>query len=174
MNSNTLQTNYSDRAIGLYYGAFAGCVNLESVTLMPNITQLEGSAFSGCTSLKSIALPDTIKVIGPALFFNCTSLLTANIPSGLTITEFPGNVFFNCVSLTSLIVIPEKITSIGIKAFTNCHSLEGVKMLGSVPPTLDYAVFEGATYPIYVPLDAVSTYKSASGWTSLASRIVGY
>ena len=168
------QSNYSDRAIGLYYGAFAGCVNLESVTLMPNITQLEGSAFSGCTSLKSIALPDTIKVIGPALFFNCTSLLTANIPSGLTITEFPGNVFFNCVSLTSLIVIPEKITSIGIKAFTNCHSLEGVKMLGSVPPTLDYAVFEGATYPIYVPLDAVSTYKSASGWTSLASRIVGY
>ena len=64
MNSNTLQThNLTIATVLLVYimGLFAGCVNLESVTLMPNITQLEGSAFSGCTSLKSIALPDTIK-----------------------------------------------------------------------------------------------------------------
>ena len=167
-------SSQSDYAIGLYYGTFAGCANLESVTLMPTIKQLDGAVFYGCTSLKSIVLPDTIEVIKSAIFSNCTSLLTANIPLGLTITELPSDLFRDCVSLTSLMVIPEKITSIGMRAFTNCRSLEGVKMLGTTPPTLGYAVFDGATFPIYVPQKAVNTYKSASGWTSISSRIIGY
>jgi len=141
---------------------------------MPNIKQIDGSVFFGCTSLKSIVLPDTIEVIKGAIFSNCTSLLTANIPLSLTITELPVDLFRDCVSLTSLMVIPEKITSIGMRAFTNCRLLEGVKMLGTTPPTLGYAVFEGATFPIYVPQEAVNTYKSASGWTSISSRIIGY
>ena len=141
---------------------------------MPNIKQLDGAIFYGCTSLKSIELPDTIEIIKNSVFTNCTSLLTANIPSGLTITELPSDIFYNCVSLTSLMVIPEKIISIGMRAFTNCRSLEGVKMLGTTPPTLGYAVFDGATFPIYVPQKAVNTYKSASGWTSISSRIIGY
>ena len=45
-------------------------------------------------------------------------------------------------------------------------------MLGSVPPSLGYGVFEGTTCPIYVPSGAVQTYKSA--WNSLQSRIIGY
>ncbi|MCS2335576.1 leucine-rich repeat domain-containing protein [Bacteroides sp. BFG-606] len=161
-------------SIGLPYGAFADCTNLENVTLMPNIKHLEGAVFAGCISLKHMTIPSSIEVINNNLFYNCTSLKTVNIPSGLTITKFPSDIFNNCVSLTSLIVILEKITSIGMRAFMNCRSLAGVKMLGTIPPTLDYAVFEGATFPIYVPQEAVNTYKSASGWTSVSSRIVGY
>ena len=141
---------------------------------MPNIKHLEGAVFAGCISLKHMTIPSSIEVINNNLFYNCTSLKTVNIPSGLTITKFPSDIFNNCVSLTSLIVILEKITSIGMRAFMNCRSLAGVKMLGTIPPTLDYAVFEGATFPIYVPQEAVNTYKSASGWTSVSSRIVGY
>ena len=169
-----LISNPIDNTVGLYYGTFMGCTNLKNITLMPNITQLDGSIFSNCSSLESIILPDTIKEIRSAIFYNCTSLKAANIPLGLTITELPSDLFRDCISLTSLMEIPAIITSIGMRAFMNCSSLTGIKMLGSTPPSLGYAVFQGTTCPIYVPSEAVNAYKSASGWTSLASRIVGY
>ena len=59
-------------------------------------------------------------------------------------------------------------------AFSGCASLAGVKMMGDIPPSLKYNAFGNSTFPIYVPEAAVGAYKSASGWTSLASRIVGY
>lgn len=58
--------------------------------------------------------------------------------------------------------------------FNGCASLAGVKMKGNVPPSLEYSVFGNSTFPIYVPEVAVGAYKSASGWISLTSRIVGY
>ena len=141
---------------------------------MPNAVALEGAVFYMCSSLKSITLPDTIKIIKSAIFSGCTSLETANIPPRLTITELPSDLFRDCVSLTSLIVIPEIIISIGMRAFMNCSSLEGIKMQGNTPPSLGYAVFQGTTCPIYVPKEVVNIYRSASGWNSMSSRIVGY
>lgn len=162
----------NDPSVGLSYMAFEGCTNLESVTLMPTAKVIGGSVFGGCTSLKSIVLPDTIEVIKTSVFEDCTSLETANIPSKLT--EIPSGLFRRCSSLKSLIEIPAQVTSIGMTVFLDCISLEGIKLLGSTPPTLGYAPFDGTTCPIYVPLDAVDSYKRAAGWTSVASRIVGY
>lgn len=165
--------NVNDKSrIGLVYGAFQGCVNLKSVTVMPNVNEFDGAVFYGCTSLEAILLPDTMEVIKNSAFEGCTSLKTANIPSGLTQTELASGIFRDCISLTSLMEIPAVVSSIGMRAFMNCSSLEGIKMLGSVPPSLGYGVFEGTTCPIYVPSGAVQTYKSA--WNSLQSRIIGY
>ena len=164
--------NVNDKSrIGLVYGAFQGCVNLKSVTVMPNVNEFDGAVFYGCTSLEAILLPDTMEVIKNSAFEGCTSLKTANIPSGLTQTELASGIFRDCISLTSLMEIPAVVSSIGMRAFMNCSSLEGIKMLGSVPPSLGYGVFEGTTCPIYVPSGAVQTYKSA--WNSLQSRIIG-
>ncbi|KAA4002634.1 leucine-rich repeat domain-containing protein [Bacteroides ovatus] len=160
--------------VGLSYGAFLGCVNLESVTLMPNIKRLDNNIFNGCTSLKHIDIPNTIQYIGSDIFMGCTSLMTVNLPLEYMPTEFPSAIFRNCSSLTSLIEIPDTVTSIGMAAFMGCSSLEGVKMKGTTPPTLGYGVFNDTTFPIYVPKGAASAYKSASGWTSLASRIIEY
>lgn len=165
-------SNFVDNNIGLPYAAFQECSNLESITLMPNAVELDGSLFYMCTSLKSIVLPDTIEIIKSATFSGCTSLKTANIPKGLTITEFPSDFFRDCSSLTSLIEIPACITSIGMRAFMNCSSLSGIKMLGSVPPGYGYSAFEGTTCPIYVPDDAVSAYQTR--WGMYNGRIKGY
>lgn len=165
--------NVNDKSrIGLVYGAFQGCVNLKSVTVMPNVNEFDGAVFYGCTSLEAILLPDTMEVIKNSAFEGCTSLKTANIPSGLTQTELASGIFRDCISLTSLMEIPAVVSSIGMRAFMNCSSLGGIKMLGSVPPSLGYGVFEGTTCPIYVPSGAIQTYKSA--WNSLQSRIIGY
>lgn len=161
--------------IALDYMTFAGCSNLEEITLMPNIQIINGSVFSRCTSLKSIILPDTLEFINTNVFEYCTSLVTVKLPETLTQPKFSGGLFMGCSSLTSLIEISAITTSIGIRAFYGCTSLSGVKMLGSIPPSIEYEAFGGrTTFPIYVPEAAVNAYKSASGWTSLASRIMGY
>ncbi|KAB3871245.1 leucine-rich repeat domain-containing protein, partial [Phocaeicola vulgatus] len=134
--------------VGLSYGAFLGCVNLESVTLMPNIKRLDNNIFNGCTSLKHIDIPNTIQYIGSDIFMGCTSLMTVNLPLEYMPTEFPSAIFRNCSSLTSLIEIPDTVTSIGMAAFMGCSSLEGVKMKGTTPPTLGYGVFNDTTFPI--------------------------
>ncbi|MGR5587200.1 leucine-rich repeat protein [Bacteroides thetaiotaomicron] len=107
-------------------------------------------------------------------YYGCTSLESVNIPKGFADSKFPSNVFRDCISLTSLIEVPETVTIIGMATFNGCTSLAGVKLKGNVPPSLEYSVFGNSTFPIYVPEAAVNAYKSASGWTSLASRIMGY
>ena len=170
--NNLVAPNNPD--VGLSYGAFLGCVNLESITLMPNIKRLDNNIFNGCISLKHIDIPNTIQHIGSDIFKGCTSLMTVNLPLEYMPTEFPSAIFRDCSSLTSLIEIPDTVTSIGMAAFMSCTAMTGVKMLGKTPPSLGYGVFNDTTFPIYVPLEAVSAYKTASGWISLVSRIVGY
>ncbi|WP_409012952.1 leucine-rich repeat domain-containing protein [Bacteroides sp. BFG-606] len=149
VNSEIVYTGYT--VIGLSYGTFQNCVNLESITLMPNIKHLEGVVFAGCISLKHVTIPNTIEKINNSIFDGCTSLLTVELPSTYMPEEFPAGLFKGCSSLTSLIEIPNTVTSIGQAAFMNCHSLKGVKMKGTTPPTLGYGVFNDTTFPIYVP-----------------------
>ena len=159
---------------GVPYGAFDRCTNLESVTIMPTAKRIETSAFGGCSSLKKVLFPDSVYFLGTNIFYGCTSLESVNIPKGFADSKFPSNVFRDCISLTSLIEVPETVTIIGMATFNGCTSLAGVKLKGNVPPSLEYSVFGNSTFPIYVPEAAVNAYKSASGWTSLASRIMGY
>ncbi|WP_148364453.1 MULTISPECIES: leucine-rich repeat domain-containing protein [Bacteroidaceae] len=158
----------------LHYMEFHQCTNLESVTLMPNIKKIGGRVFAGCISLKRMTIPSSIETIESGVFDGCTSLLTVDIPSTYIPAVFPDSMFKGCSSLTSLIEIPDTVITIGQTTFMGCCSLEGVKMKGTTPPTLGYGVFNDTTFPIYVPQEAVNTYKSASGWTSVSSRIVGY
>ena len=139
---------------------------------MSNIKTLSNNAFAGCSSLKSIVLPNSLESIGSSMFDGCTSLVTVHFPSEYPQKRFPGGIFKNCSSLTSLIEIPATVTEIGQAAFWGCRSLEGIKMLGSTPPSPEYGVFNDTTFPIYVPNDAIQKYKSA--WNALQSRIIGY
>ena len=139
---------------------------------MPNIKILSNNVFAGCTSLKSIVLPNSLESIGSSIFDGCTSLVTANFPSEYPQKRFPGGIFKNCSSLTSLIELPATITEIGQAAFWGCSSLEGIKMLGATPPTLEYGVFSYTTFPIYVPQEAWNAYRNH--WGIYDGRIVGY
>jgi hypothetical protein len=171
---NVIARSESPDEPGLPYAAFMGCFNLKSITIMPTAKRIQPSAFEGCTALKKIVVPDTVCFLGTNIFSGCTSLESANIPKGFTDSEFPSYVFRDCTSLASLIEMPKTVTIIGMGAFSGCASLAGVKMMGDIPPSLKYNAFGNSTFPIYVPEAAVGAYKSASGWTSLASRIVGY
>ena len=70
--------------------------------------------------------------------------------------------------------MPSTVTSIATLAFGGCSSLTEMIFVGTTPPTLETnALGQGYTFPIYVPDEAVSTYKAASGWSGYASRVKG-
>ena len=67
------------------------------------------------------------------------------------------------------------LQSIGDEAFSGCSKLEVFKIGTQTPPTIrNNGTFPSHTFQIQVPSASVNAYKSASGWSSYASQIVGY
>ncbi len=144
-----------------------GCQN----TVIPNtITSIDQYAFGSCTGLTSITIPDSVTTIGEHAFMGCSGLISITIPNSVT---FIGqNAFWHCTSLTS-VTIGNGVTSIRNGAFSGCSGLTSFTIQAASPPTLDNLyTFDGTNNcPIYVPSASVETYKAATNWSSLASRI---
>ncbi len=90
---------------------------------------------------------------------NCTTTIQTNALQG----------YYNLKTLT----IPASVTSIGNGAFSGCTALTSITINSSTPPSLPYtnALASTNNCPIYVPSEAVNTFKTASGWSTYASRI---
>lgn len=132
---------------------------------------MQDSVFFGCTSLTSVVLPSGITSLSQGLLQNCTSLTSVTIPS--SVTSIGESVFRSCSNLTS-VSIPSSVTSIGQRAFQDCSSLAFVVVNATTPPSILSTTFNYTNNcPIYVPASSVDTYKAATYWSSLASRIYG-
>ena len=55
-------------------GAFAGCMNLTSVTIPDGVTTIGEWAFRNCNSLTNVTFPNSVTTIGNWVFYECTSL----------------------------------------------------------------------------------------------------
>ncbi len=148
-----------------------GMSNLTSVTIPNNVTSIGAAAFERCTGLTSVTIPNSVTSIGNDAFSYCSGLTAVTIPNSVTSI---GNYAFNyCTGLTS-VTIPNSVTSIGEGAFAYCYGLTSVTIEAETPPTLGNSVFTSTNNcPIYVPCNAVNTYKTASKWNSYADRIRG-
>ena len=134
--------------IGTYM--FYYCYALQSVTIPSGVTSIGGSAFSGCYSLQSVTIPSGVTSIGANAFQNCYSLPSAIIPSG--------------------------ITSIEARTFNNCYSVKEYHVLPATPPTLSNTnAFSGIPSDciIYVPSGSLNAYKTATNWSTHASKMQG-
>ena len=109
--------------------AFAGCLNLTSITMPNSITSIGFEAFASCTSLTSITIPNSVTSISNDAFISCTSLTSINIPN--SVTSIPQRAFAACTSLSS-ITIPNSVTKIGEAAFSDCTSLTSITIPNSV------------------------------------------
>ena len=108
--------------------------------------------------------------IGKDAFASCFSLTSATIPEG--VTSIVGWAFLNCTALIGA-EIPTTVTGIGESAFSGCASLTRLTVLATNPPILGSSVFANTSsdLKIYVPAESVDTYKAASGWSVLESKI---
>ena len=158
--------------------AFRCCSSLTSVTIGDSVTTIGVGAFCECSSLTSVTIGDSVTTIGIYAFSRCSSLTSITIPD--SVTTIGDRVFEGCSSLTS-VTIGDSVTTIGEGAFNGCSSLTSVYCKPTTPPavTLDYydwcAFDDNASgRKIYVPTESVDAYKSADGWSTYASYIVGY
>ena len=149
---------------------FYYCQNVTGVVAR-GVTNIKESAFNYMINLESLEL-GTITNIGASAFSNCRKLETPIVISN-SVTALPQTVFFNCYKIP-YIDVGTGVTSIGNQCFRYLTNCQYVIMRPTTPPTLGILNFvnsTAATYPIYVPDASVNTYKAASGWDALASRI---
>ena len=95
----------------LSYSTFAGCTNLEKVSLSSSLSAIPSSCFQGCYSLKEIDLTN-VNYIGSYAFNNCCKLQDINLNK---IETIDGMAFDNA-GLTQ-IVLPSTVTTLASSCF---------------------------------------------------------
>ena len=147
---------------------------LEEIVLSEDITTIPAYAFLGYKNLRGIVNHPNLTSIG-ACAYNTTSITRIENLGSIT-AILGGNTveatFGNCASL-SFVRLPATLTSIGRQAFYACKALETFICEAAVPPSLDSTAFSStnSTFIIFVPDESVEAYKTATNWSSFASRI---
>ena len=144
--------------------AFTHAAHLQTVTIPEGVATIRQSAFYSCTSLREVSFPESITTIELAAFGQCDSLESIVLPPN--ITEVTTTLFFKCTSLRS-VTIPASVTNIDMTPFLECNKLTEITCLATTPPTLHMMAFyymEQADITLYVPEEAVETYKATPVW----------
>src|SRR5574344_1348428 len=149
-------------------GVFNNCNSLISISTLSHVITIGSSAFTNCNSLKTLDLTSVCTTIGDESFYNCSSLESiGDINSVTTIGYYE---FYNCKVLKTIELT--NITSIGNGAFNTCPSLKYLKINASSVPTAGSAILDNSGIcKIYVVDSLVDSYKSATNWSTYASRI---
>jgi hypothetical protein len=156
---------------------FKNCTNLISIELPSSITIIKYDAFKNCEALKRVNsdidgvfnIPNGITSIDDSAFYRCKSLTSIDIPD--SVTSIGNGAFSDCFGLTS-VTIGSGVTSIGTGAFQFSSGLTSITVNAITTPSLGTVAFRSTNEcPIYVPSASVETYKSATNWSTYASRI---
>lgn len=167
---SSLQTlELPDSVLTLYNYAFQQCTGLRSVVISGSVQTIQSYVFNACTSLTDAEFRAGVTETGVQMFSQCTSLVRVSLPQ--TLTLLAGSSFYQCSALTSL-VLPGSLTNINNDALSNT-GLTRLTCLATTPPTLTQYALRGlpSSCAIYVPVESVSAYKTASGWSQYASII---
>ncbi|GHT82857.1 hypothetical protein FACS1894137_02590 [Spirochaetia bacterium] len=139
---------------------------VQAVILPRGLRTIAVNAFVGCTELVSVDMPGVDTIMNGA-FNGCYKLETVTMEEVVSIkndTASSAGAFNGCAALSS-VSLP-KLTEIGKRSFAGCTGLEYL-ILGETPPTLGNAVFSDNTPGIiYVPAQAIDTYRNISTETT--------
>lgn len=152
---------------------------IEKVTAddLGSIATIGEYSFEECSLLEEISLPTTVTTIGTYAFYGCTNLSKIELNEGLT--TIGTYAFYGCENIKD-ITFPSTLTSIGTYAFSSSDGkssfqIDTLTCLAVTPPTIE----SNASYSlpsatkIYVPIDSLSAYQSATKWSVYANRMEG-
>jgi hypothetical protein len=103
--------------------AFAGCGNINKITIPANVTTISREAFARCGNLSTVTFGSGIDSIGPKAFQGCSKLDDFELPENLAYIS--DSTFFNCAALNG-IMIPDKVITIGAGAFAHCERMKNL------------------------------------------------
>lgn len=172
-------------------------LGISGLVLSDGLEEIQDAAFSGTRIYGDLILPESVYYIGNSAF-ESTDIISVKLPENLDIIK--DDVFNNCRCLCDTLVLPDKIESIGSRAFRGCDKLTAVALpskLGRIkerafegcfslvyisstaiePPVIENLnAFDGVAkdnFTVEVPEDAVAAYRSANYWNEF-KRISAY
>lgn len=151
-----------DDVIEIAHNAFAGTLNIESITFPSGLLRIGSKAFAGCENIRSILLPISVQSIGERAFQGCAKLKHIMLPRG--IKEIGDYAFSECESLET-ISIPRSVVRIGNCAFSGCKRLRRVVIQDYVSFIGDGA-FDGCVKDVEIAVrnnSYVETYCQTRG-----------
>ncbi len=177
LGSDLTEISIPDSVTSIGYGAFYGCLGLESITIGNGVKKIDDLAFGNCENLTSITIPDSVIAISEGAFYGCSiqsatmstkyipllsdfksTLKTVIITGGESIEDYK---FAHCTKLES-VTISNSVTSIGEGAFYNCSSLKNITIPKSVTIIGDFAFDHCQNLTILAEAES-----APSGWSSL-------
>lgn len=146
-----------------------------TTVILPNVTALDQRAFNGVATIETLSLP-SVQDIGAYAFGylnKLTELYLPSLGSGALTNEF--YVFQDCTRLVTLDLghVSGSITGASLQG---CSSLVSLILRGSSVLSLgNVNVFNSTKYAtsgsggayVYVPSSLISSYQSATNWTTL-------
>ena len=135
--------------IGPY--AFSICSLLSDISV-PLVREIAYYAFYSCSMLSEITLPQCFS-LGNSVFYSCSMLSEITLPQCI---RLENNVFYSCSLLSQMTIGTD----------TYAVASYGNNCLGLTP-------LVSGVGSIYVPACNYDRWVSASGWSSISSRIVG-
>lgn len=150
--------------------AFRDCTHLTDINF-PKVTSVLGNAFYNCTALGDVYMPNATTLDGAYMFYGACSGASGVFPKVTTLGQTFRMSSFNKIDLKA-------ISSIGNYVFTNCsfkililRKNNAITTLGNTGTFSATPFASGGTGgTLYVPQALISTYQSASNW----STILGY
>lgn len=181
------------KIIGAY--AFCGCSDLKSIEIPDNVSEIQVAAFDDCSNLTAIHIPAGVDKIALDVFMGCSNLNSITIDSANRSYESPGNAnaiidkgtmtllegsnntvipegvkviwqnaFAERIHLKS-ITIPASVTSIVRMPFSDCDSLEEIKV------DADNAIFDSRNNCNAIIESATNTLIAGCGKTVIPEGI---
>lgn len=161
---------------------FFGCENLEEINIENwDLTKLENCSFfaNRCSKLKEIRLPQTLKKIDTCFLYKCSSLENVTLPNNL---EYIGGGAFIETSISKLELGKniKELSDSCVLVNSNVKTLDVIIHTSTPPKIIDndkknsdncpFGIISNLSHfsiekvTIYVPQDAVDTYKSTNIW----------
>ena len=181
------------KIIGAY--AFCGCSDLKSIEIPDNVSEIQVAAFDDCSNLTAIHIPANVDTIALGVFMGCSNLNSITIDSANRSYESPGNAnaiidkatmillegcnntvipegvkriwdnaFIGRAHLKS-ITIPASVRYIGRDSFSDCESLEEIKV------DADNATFDSRNNCNAIIESATNTLVAGCGKTVIPEGI---
>ena len=143
-----------------YYGVFANCTALTTITIPASVETIELAAFQGCSSLQSVK-------------FESNSLLSVIGGRKTTVGNGYGKTFYygafkGCPIKTFDATGCQNLTTIQVSAFD--YNTISLFKLGTVnPPICDCNFAATGNSVLKVPAESVEVYKQAAVWKNFAN-----
>ncbi len=123
-------------------------IELETLKVPAEITEIKAHRFSGCISLKKVIIPAGVTSIGERAFYGCSNLecitveaenLNYSSQDGIVYNKQKTEIISVPKGIKGAVTIPDGVASIGEREFYDCIGMTSIEIPNSVTSIGEYA-----------------------------------